>query len=54
MALQECLSMGFELWNYNTANKIVAEFNSSCQDEHLKQLIVSCLQNPLLSKSEVA
>jgi serine/threonine protein kinase len=45
---------GFEIFIFNSANDLVDQVNSSSQDVHLKQLIVSCLQNPSLSNITVA
>ena len=45
----------FDVSNFDTAIDLVHEVSCSSQDEHLKQLIVSCLQkSPSLSEIELA
>ena len=45
---------GFKLANFHKAVDLVHEVSCSTQDEILKQLIVSCLETPSLSKIELA
>ena len=45
---------GFDVYRFNRAADLAHEVSFSTKDEHLKQLIVSCLQNPSLSKIELA
>jgi serine/threonine protein kinase len=45
---------GFHIFSFDKAADLVDEVDRSSQDDHLKNLILSCLQSPSLSKIESA
>jgi hypothetical protein len=45
---------GFDVYNFHTAVDLEEEVSCSSRDEHLKQVIVSCLRNPSSSNIELA
>jgi serine/threonine protein kinase len=45
---------GFDVFDFNAARDLVYEINYSDRGEHVKQLLVSCMENPSLSKIKLA